>query len=250
MRSLPDLEGHSNPSFQYLLPPGRGAQGEALLAAKAARIAEEVHPTLVKRIGWAPAERTHLVLIDPVDASSGSATPFPNNTSYISLTAPPENVLPFPLRFDDWLRQVIVHEYVHILHLDMNRGFTASIREILGRHPLPVFVFNGAFPNLLQPAWLIEGLATYEETASGVSDRRDGAYTQMVLRMAILEDRFPSVEQAGGFETWPGNPIQYLFGAAFYTYLAERFGEDMLREIRRNYSDNPLPFFVETNAEQ
>ena len=225
-------------------------QGEEVWAQKAAQIAEEAHAILVPRLGWEPAEPTHLVLIDHQDIANGAATPFPNNAIYVSLTPPPASPLPFLVGFDDWLRQVITHEYVHILQLDMHGGFTSVMRAIFGRQPLPLFVLNSAIPNIFQPGWLVEGLATYEETATGVSDRRDNAYTEMILRMAILEDRFPTLDQAGGRETWPGNQIQYLFGARFYDYLASRFGEHVLKELSLEYSNNAIPFFIDSTAKQ
>ena len=225
-------------------------QGEENWARKAARIAEEVHSTLVPRLGWEPAEPTHLILADNDDSVSGSATPYPNNTIYVALTPALANALPFPERYDDWLRDVITHEYVHILQLDMNTGFPALIRRIFGRQPVPFVIFNSAIPNILQPDWLIEGLATYEETATGVSDRRDNAYTEMLLRMAILENRFPTLDQAGGIDTWPDNQIQYLFGARFYDYLAHRFGENVLKDLSLGYSERMVPFFVGTNGGQ
>lgn len=225
-------------------------QGEDALGQKAARIAEEVHDLLSPRLGWDPKEPTHLVIVDSVDTANGGATPFPNNTIYIFPTPPAASVVPFIYRLDDWLRDVITHEYTHILQLDMNKGFPAAMRAIFGKQPLPFIIFNGGLPNLLQPDWLIEGLATYEETATGASDRRDSAYSDMLLRMAILEDRFPTLDQAGGRDTWPGNQIQYLFGAKFYDYLARRFGEDTLKQISLEYSDNVIPFFVGTTGYQ
>jgi hypothetical protein len=223
-------------------------QGEEDSARKAARIAEEVHAILVPRLGWDPKEPTQLVLADNDDSVSDAATPFPNNTIYLGLTPPLASPLPFPERYEDWLRDVITHEYVHILQLDMNTGFPALMRRIFGRQPVPFLIFNGAIPNILQPDWLIEGLAVYEETATGVSDRRDNAYTEMLLRMAILEDRFPTLDQAGGRDTWPDNQIQYLFGARFYDYLARRFGESVLKDLSLGYSENVIPFFVGTNG--
>jgi Tol biopolymer transport system component len=225
-------------------------QGEDEWAQKAARIAEEVHSRLVPKLGWEPAEPTHLVLIDDQDATSGSATPFPYDSIYISLTPPPENPVPFLVGFDDWLRDVITHEYTHILQLDMNTGFPALMRTIFGRQPIPFLILNSAIPNILQPDWLIEGLATYEETATGVSDRRDNAYADMLLRMAILEDRFPTLDQAGGLDSWPGHQIEYLFGARFLDYIARRFGESALKDLSLEYSDNVIPFFVGTTGRQ
>lgn len=225
-------------------------QGEEEAARKAARISEEVHALLTRRLNWTPAEPTHLVLTDSLDDTFGATLPIPNNAVYITLTPPLGSSVPFLIRSEDWLRQVITHEYVHVLQLDMNHGFPSVMRSLFGRNPLPFIIFNSALPNLFQPAWLIEGLAVYEETATGVSDRRDGAYTEMLIRMAVLEDRFPKIDQAGGRDTWPGNQIQYLFGGRFHEYLARRFGEGPIRDLSIEYSDNLFPLFVDTVAEQ
>jgi len=225
-------------------------QGEEDWARSAARIAEEVHPLLVQRLGWEPAEPTHLVLIDSEDSAFGAASPFPTNSIYISLSPPPENPVPFLVGFDDWLRDVITHEYTHILQLDMNTGYPALMRTIFGRQPIPFLILNSAIPNILQPDWLVEGLATYEETATGASDRRDNAYADMLLRMAILEDRFPTLDQAVGLDSWPGHQIEYLFGARFYDYIARRFGESALKDLSLEYSSKIFPFFVGTTGRQ
>ncbi|MBI3811026.1 MAG: PD40 domain-containing protein, partial [Nitrospirae bacterium] len=225
-------------------------QGEEEWARKTARIAEEVHSKLAPKLGWEPAEPTQLVLIDNEDATSGSATPFPYDSIYISLTPPPENPVPFLIGYDDWLRDVITHEYTHILQLDMNTGFPALMRTIFGRQPIPFLILNSAIPNLLQPDWLIEGLAVYEETAAGVSDRRDNAYADMLLRMAILENRFPTLDQAGGLDSWPGHQTEYLVGARFYDYIARRFGESALKDLSLEYSGKVFPFFVGTTGRQ
>ncbi len=222
---------------------------EEIHARKAAIMAEEIHSLLVEKLKWPPpAEKTHLVLLDIIDSPYGATLPFPHNAIYVSLTPPTASPVPFLVGYDNWLKEVIAHEYTHIVHLDMNGGVSATIRQIFGREPFPVLVFNGGFPNLIQPDWLIEGLATYEESALGVSDRRENAYSEMLFRMAVLENNFPTIDQAGGKESWPGNQTQYLFGAGFYHYLAKRFGEQVLIDLSQKYSQKVVPFFVDSTA--
>ncbi|MBI3593968.1 MAG: PD40 domain-containing protein [Nitrospirae bacterium] len=223
--------------------------GEEAQGRKAAQYAEEIQLLLVEKLKWPPAsEKTHIVLLDFIDSPYGATLPFPHNAIYIGLTPPFGSPVPFLVGYDNWLKEVIAHEYVHVLHLDMHEGVSTIIRKIFGREPFPVLVFNGAFPNLIQPDWLIEGLATYEESALGVSDRRDNPYAEMILRMAVLENHFPTIDQAGGMESWPGNQIQYLFGARFYDFLSKRFGEQVLINLSREYSSKVGPFFVDSTA--
>ena len=130
--------------------------GHRAQAYKAMSIAEQVHAYVVKELNWVPREKTELVLIASVDFANGYATPLPFNQSGIYLTAPNSGEL---LDRADWLETVILHEYVHIVHLDKVRGFPKDLRDAFGR-----ILF--AFPNLFQPNWIAEGLATYYESHS------------------------------------------------------------------------------------
>lgn len=214
-------------------------EGLEALGPLAARIAEETHRRLVPELGWAPADKTHLVLADVVDAPNGFSTPFPYNRILIYLTLPLEQPLSLTDR-EAWLRLVITHEYAHTLHLDTVHGLPAWLRRVLGR------VY---FPNLYQPAWGTEGLATYFETATTAGGRGRSAYTDMVLRMAVLEERFPTLAQAAVFpDAWPAREVPYLFGTGFYDYLVERYGPELPGRLSRTYAGRPLPFMVDSSA--
>jgi Tol biopolymer transport system component len=205
----------------------------------AVRIAEETHRRLSPELLWAPAAKTHLVLADVTDAPNGFSTPFPYNRIIIFLTPPLEQ--PFSLTDqENWLRLVITHEYAHTLHLDTVHGLPAWLRQVFGR------VY---FPNLLQPAWGIEGLATYYETRATAGGRGHSPYTDMVLRMAVLDGRFPTLAQAAVFpDSWPAGETPYLFGVKFYDYLVERYGPELPGRLSRNYGGRSLPFMVDSTA--
>ncbi|MFZ5863982.1 MAG: BamA/TamA family outer membrane protein [Nitrospirota bacterium] len=222
-------------------------QGEDALARRVADIAEDAHRRLVPILHWEPAAPTHLVLSDTSDDVSGAATPIPYNVMYINLTPPVGSM--FLINYDDWLRLVITHEYAHILHLDTAGDVPGGLRRVFGRVPFVLFPFLSTIPNLWQPIWMVEGLATYEETELGASDRRDGAFADMILRMAVLENAFPTIDQADGLDRWPAGHTPYLFGARFYQYLASQFGDHVPAEISRLYAARPATFFVGATAQ-
>ena len=116
---------------------------------------------------------------------------------------------------------LITHEYTHVLQLDMdNGGYGGVFRTLFGRSPF-------SFPNAFQPEWLIEGLATYEETAQTSGGRGRSAGADMVLRMATLEGQVPVPQPDDGFpDTWPSGNVPYLFGASFTQYIADKYGRD------------------------
>jgi len=213
--------------------------GEAV-SRRAAAIAEDVHRRLAPRIRWEPKEKTRLVLVDAADEANGWATPLPYNVIYLYLTHP-AGTQGFGLTsYDDWLRLVITHEYSHILQLDMTHGFPDGLQYVLGR------VY---FPNFFQPVWLIEGLATYEETELTTGGRGRSAWADMVLRTAAIENRFPTLAQAAVFpDSWPGGQVPYLFGESFIRFLAGRYGREGVAEISTVYSERMLPFLVESTA--
>jgi hypothetical protein len=215
-------------------------QGEEEAAQRAARIAEDVHSRLAPRIGWTPSERTRLILADATDDPNGYATPIPYNHIVIYLTAPSGGQGLGLASYDDWLRLVITHEYTHILQLDMVNNVPSALQYVFGR------IY---FPNLFQPMWLIEGLATYEETEQTSGGRGRSPGDRMVLRMAALEGRFPTLAQMAVFpDSWPAGQVPYLFGESFTRYIADTYGRQGLADISTAYSGRTVPYLVESTA--
>ncbi|HAK60503.1 MAG TPA: hypothetical protein DCO77_08995, partial [Nitrospiraceae bacterium] len=188
-----------------------------------------------------PKQKTRLVLVDAMDGANGMASPMPYSRMIIFLTHPLGG--PGPLsRYDDWLRLVITHEYAHVLHLDMVAGIPKTLQSIFGRM---------YFPNLFQPKWMIEGLATYEETEQTSGGRGRSAAAEMVLRMAAVEGPFPRLDQATTFpDSWPAGQTPYLFGQSFTRYIADRYGREKLAEISVAYSGRGVPFLVTSTGER
>jgi Tol biopolymer transport system component len=213
--------------------------GAEEIAARAASIAEEAHQLLAPELHWQPVAKTRLILADVSDAANGLATPFPFNRIIIYLSPPLE--APFSITDEEeWLRIAITHEYTHILHLDNVQQGPARLQNILGRL---------YFPNAFQPTWLIEGLATYEETRLSQGGRGRSSYTEMLLRTAILADRFPNLAQgATAPDSWPGGELPYLYGVKFYQYLVAKYGPTLPGELSRRYAGRSLPFMVDSTA--
>ncbi|MBE0503590.1 MAG: PD40 domain-containing protein [Desulfuromonadales bacterium] len=213
--------------------------GGEVLAARAATLAEEAHAILAPELRWQPAEKTRLILADVSDAANGFATPFPFNRIVIYLSPPLE--APFSITdTEEWLRIVITHEYAHILHLDNVQQGPALLRRIFGRL---------YFPNVFQPNWLIEGLATYEETALSQGGRGRSSYTEMLLRTAILTGTFPDLAQGATYpDSWPGGELPYLYGVKFYQYLVAKYGSTLPGELSQRYAGRPLPFMIDSTA--
>ena len=216
-------------------------QGGEETARRVAVIAEDVHSRLVPRIHWEPKEKTHVLLVDARDEANGATSPIPYNQIILFLARPAGGPGFGTTSYDDWMRLLITHEYTHVLQLDMVTGGPETVQKVLGR------IY---FPNLFQPEWMIEGLATYEETeeTSGGRGRSPGA--EMVIRTAVLENAFPELGQASVFpDSWPAGDLPYLFGEGFTRYLVEKYGREKVARVSQLYSSRKAPFLVGSTGE-
>ncbi|HEX9628187.1 MAG TPA: hypothetical protein VGA00_14695 [Acidiferrobacterales bacterium] len=214
--------------------------GTEALARETVAIAEQVHARLSVKYRWTPAERTDIVVSDEFDLSNGYAQVFAANRMTLFVVPPDE--LGSLEDHGGWLETLIVHEYAHILHLDKAAGAPRFLRRLFGRHFL-------LFPNTFQPRWLIEGVATYEETdaARGIG-RGQSSYFDMFMRVETAQGIKPLSQINQPMASWPAGVVPYLYGVQFFDFLAERNGEAAIPRLVDDYSDNLLPFFINRNS--
>ncbi len=216
------------------------ANGNKSVAERAMAIAESAHQRLTKELNWIPKGRVHLVLSDESDQPNGFASPLFFNHTVIFLV-PPSSVNTLE-DFDDWLSTIIVHEYTHVIHLDKSSGSPAFLRKLFGR-----FIF--LFPNLFQPSWVIEGLATYKETDMdrGIGRGQSTLFASM-MRQEVVNGLQPVSHVNLPVATWPAGTTRYLYGVYFMRFMAEKYGEGKLQQWIEEYSNNLLPFFINSNT--
>lgn len=206
------------------------------LAQRCLVIAEDVHRELLPHFRSQPAAPVHMVLSDEVDFANGWATvlPFAQIRLFVSR---PEDAATLE-RYDEWMRILIRHEYVHILHMEMGKGFVSVGRNIFGR--LPLF-----FPHALTPTFLLEGLAVYfEGYGEEGAGRLHGSHYEAQMRQEIVENRWKSLSQVvADLREWPLGKA-YLYGAFFVDYLAREYGEDAIFEFLYRQSGELIPFFT------
>ena len=218
------------------------AEGDKQIAERAAAIAEVAHLRLSSELNWQPVEKTHIVISDETDQPNGFASPIYFNHTVLFL-APPSSINTLE-DFDDWMSTLIIHEYTHIIHLDKSASSPEYLRNIFGR-------FFLLFPNVFQPAWVTEGLATYKETdiERGIGRGQSTMFDSM-MREELVEGLQPISHVNLPVSTWPAGTTRYLYGVYFVSFLVEKYGEEKLHQWVDNYSDNLLPFFINTNAEK
>jgi len=208
-------------------------QGFEAMARQAATMATEILSRHEARYGQ-KVGRVQIVIVDADDQSNGFASPLPFPLVTIRAVSP-DGTDDFG-NHEGWLRLVLTHELAHTVHLEESRGLWGFGRKVFGRAPF-------LFPNTLAMSWMIEGLATYEETELTAFGRGRNPDSQMVIRTAALEGRFPKEDQAiYTLDSWPGGQVPYVFGEAFLRRLTEQSGEDTIPKMGRQHAGQFPPF--------
>lgn len=214
------------PHFRINYPATREVEGQ-----KSANFAEEAHAQLEPFMKMKPTDHTEITLVDISDEVNGFALPVPNSLIYIYLNQPGDQDLWG--KYDDFLRTVITHEYTHIMHMETVGGLPQIFNAIFGR---------AFFPNMyFIPTFMLEGYAVTTENKFAGTGRIAESEYDAELRVAALENKFVSIDQAGGYylTKWPGGSSAYIYGSAFCRYLIEQYGEDILQRISHEFGTNP-----------
>lgn len=214
------------------------------VARLAAEISEEVHERLSKELDWEPRERTEVLLVDDFDRPNGFARPIPYNMMGLFVVPPEPGGFIQVDGLEQWLEELIVHEYVHILHLDRVRGGPEGLRSVFGRQPF-------AMPNVFNPTWLVEGLATHFESDHyhGPGRGKDSEFRMMM--QAEVESGLRPLSQVNIPNVrWPAGRVPYLYGTYFFRFLEETRGQESIEHFLRIYSGQLIPFRLNSTAQE
>lgn len=207
-------------------------EGIERVAAEVARSAEHAHETLVPIIGHTPRAKTEVVIADLVDDANGLATPLPYNTIRI-YAVPPEATSELSNE-RDWIEALLLHEYVHILHLDTVGGFPSLADAVFGRL---------WFPNVFVPIWMIEGLAVAHESEDARTGRDVSSLYAMYIRAMASEGGLPSLDRISNTALdWPLGETPYVLGGRFMAWLEGVYGREAVTGFLREQGSQVWPY--------
>lgn len=204
------------------------------VAQRTASSAEGVYQRLVPQLAWAPRQVTELVITDNTDSANGSASTLPYNIVRLFATAP-DDMSPLG-DYDNWINELVTHEYTHILQIDNTSGLPALGNAILGK----TFA-----PNQAQPRWVLEGLAVVMETQHTSGGRLRSSQFDMLLRADVLEGRLARLDQISNpARRWPGGNLWYLYGANFIGWIVDTYGPNTFAAVAADYGASVIPWGI------
>lgn len=207
-------------------------------AERALSIAEEAHKALVPHLKWETRFKTLISVTDDLDIANGWSKSTPRNE--IRLYAyPPYNDEELGA-YDDWMRQLIYHEYTHMLHTDNSRGLHDVLNYIFG---------TLAKNNAATPHWYAEGLAVYYETIMSNRGRLRNAIYRAMLYSAARDRKIPDLGSLSSVPVrWPGAVSSYLYGSFFIQYVAQTYGHERLTSWNYEFADDWIPYAMNRAA--
>ncbi len=188
---------------------------QAAFAREFVNSLEKALPQLQVDMDWNPRTPIDIVVSDQSDAANGLAVSFPN--THLELFPVPFEVDSSLADYTNWVELLAIHELTHIVANDTTTGAYKFLRSIFG---------SIVKPNGLQPPWLVEGLAVYEETRLTEAGRGRSPLTEAIFRAAVREGFMSGTQylaldrlNAGPF-WWPGGNSAYLVGYALQASVA------------------------------
>ncbi len=243
----PELDWYSIDTKHFQVHYHKGAERTARIVAK---VAEEIYWPVTSLYLYEPDGKVHFIIRDHDDYSNGGAYYYDNK---IEIWASP---MDFVLRGNhNWLRNVVTHEFVHMISLGASRKITRTIPAFYfqymdyepEKNPYVLYGFPHkivSYPLAMTtvPNWLAEGVAQYQLPKLDY-DNWD-SHRDMILRTSVLDDKLLSFKEMGVFgKNSLGNEKVYNHGFALVKYMAENYGLETLRRVFREMK-KPFSFTV------
>ncbi|MEJ2050483.1 MAG: biopolymer transporter Tol, partial [Calditrichota bacterium] len=205
-----------------------------------AKIAEEMYPHITSLYQYWPKEKTQFIIRDTDDYSNGGAYFYDNKVEIWA-----ENMDYILRGTHNWLRDVVSHEFTHIISLRKALKFGPHVPagwfQIFGyeteRRPdvvrgFPDVLVSYPISGITIPVWFAEGTAQFQ-TPSQRYDYRD-SHREMILRDRVVTGKLLDLKEMGVFgKNSIGNESSYNQGYAFVSFLAKTFGDSIVKKLMR-----------------
>ncbi len=165
-----------------------------------------------------------------IDTANGYFSSFPS-ALHLYVTSPTEPWI--GSKTENWLKILLIHELTHYIHLTYQKGVVEFLSRIFGRHLRVI-------DSVLMPGWMVEGIATNFETMFTKGGRGRNPFFEMIYKAFIMEGDLFTLKQAGYSSSYPPQNRIYVAGYLLINYMMERFGDDVLLRITREFARFPF----------
>ena len=233
----PELEWRTIETEHFFIHYHEGTERSASIVAK---IAEDIYQPITSLYDYEPDGKMHFIVRDHDDESNGASYYYDNK---VEIWAPAADFL---LRGShNWLRNVVTHEFSHMISLGAARKVIRQIPTIyfqyLGYekerrpdvlHGYPNTIVSFPLAGTIIPPWFAEGMAQFQR--AGLDYDTWDTNRDMILRTAVIEGGLLSLNEMGHFDKNSiGNEQVYNQGYGFILYLVQKYGEETLRDLVR-----------------
>lgn len=234
----PELKWSTIETEHFFVHFHNGAEHTGKVTAK---IAEDIFEPITSLYNYKPDGKIHFVIKDYDDFSNGAAYYLDNKVEIWA------SALDFELRgTHNWLRNVITHEFTHMISLGAARKITRRIPAFYVQgfgyedekrpdvlYGYPNRILSYPIPMTVVPPWWAEGVAQYQRPQLEY-DLWD-SHRDMLLRTATVESKLLTYSEMNSFgKNSIGSERVYNQGYSFSGYIAERYGIESLRAIANN----------------
>ncbi|MFO7882469.1 MAG: hypothetical protein R6U52_08050 [Kosmotogaceae bacterium] len=206
--------------------------GYKAIAVDTGRIFEKIRPLAIDLVGNDPG-RINIIIKNIGTVTNGYAVP-QYHKSITIYTWPPDSYIATRLNSVSWFRQVIMHEFTHIVHLTHISGVNRFITNF----------FTGS--ELLSPQYFTpfcESVTLLAESSVHFAEGRlnNPIWSRGMYLSSLKGNYFPDLAYvlAVNDEDYRGGFLYYNYPAGFYKHLIERFGLSKVREFHSIVSEMP-----------
>jgi len=207
-------------------------EGHEAFARRVLSLGGEVESDVTGWLGVTPP-RAVIVINPDTDLFNGFYAPFPNRIGLYE--TPLADLKTFGHTTADLADLVFTHEYTHLVHITMRRGWYGALTRVIGP--------GLALTNALSPGWIIEGVTTNAETAFTTGGRGRSPLFRATMTDYARKDRLWGLSAAGTPSAYapPGGRF-YHAGLFMVEYLDTRWGQDAFPKLARRQASRPFRF--------
>lgn len=211
--------------FTFIFEPKDEASVAELLL-----FCEDSYQKVADYFGFYP-DHINCIVNGRTDTANGYFSALPNRIE-LYITSPSGPWL--GSKTENWLELLLIHELVHYVHMNYNKGFMYALSRVFG-YELRVSA-NGFLPG-----WMIEGIAVALETSLTEGGRGRNPFFELYWKAPLLEGDLFSLRQASYSSPFPPPGRIYYAGYILVDYMMRHFGDDVFKRIHDRFVK--FPFF-------